>query len=143
MRGGRQREHGFRRGGLLGRLLLLNQAAQQGAVGGVGGGAAQALAGQHGALVVGGLGQQQMGRLAIRKGQGQLLQLAHFGRPQGGGAFQNVQKSGAGHGGKEKGENKTTWYPQRGPRRPRSGAQHYVNLRKCRQCFRHKKTVRR
>ena len=44
-----------------------------------------------------------MGGLAIRKSLGQLLELAHFGRPQGGGAFQNVQESGAGHDGEEKG----------------------------------------
>ena len=62
---------------------LLDEAAQQAAVGGVGGGAAQALAGQHGALVVGGFGQQQVGRLAVGKCLGQLLQLAHFGRTQG------------------------------------------------------------
>ena len=39
------------------RLHLLDEAAQQAAVGGVSSGAAQALAGQHGALVVGGFGQ--------------------------------------------------------------------------------------
>jgi hypothetical protein len=56
---------------------------------------------------VGRLGQQQVGCLAVGKRLGQLLELAHFGRPQGGGAFQNVQEGGAGHDGKRKGEKKT------------------------------------
>ncbi|GAB2869401.1 hypothetical protein GCM10027044_34210 [Hymenobacter ruber] len=77
---------------------MLDEAAEQAAVGGVGGGAAQALASQHGALVVGGFGQQQVGRLAIRESLGQLLKLAHFGRAQGGGAVENVQERSAGHG---------------------------------------------
>ena len=80
-----------------GGLHLLDEAAEQGAVGGVGGGAAQALAGQHGALVMGGFGQQQVRGLAVGKGLGQLFELAHFGRAKGGGAFQNLQKRGAGH----------------------------------------------
>jgi hypothetical protein len=80
------------------RLYLFDEAAQQAAVGCVGGGAAQALAGQHGALVVGGFGQQQVRRLAVGEGLGQLLKLAHFGRAQGGGAVENVQERSAGHG---------------------------------------------
>ena len=97
----RRREFGwrgrFRRFGHGGRLGLLDEAAQQGAVGGVGGGAAQALPGQHGALVVGGLGQQQVRGLAVRKSLRQLLQFAHFGRSQGSGLVENVQERGAGH----------------------------------------------
>ncbi|ALW86286.1 hypothetical protein AUC43_15065 [Hymenobacter sedentarius] len=84
--------------GGFGWLHFLNEAAQQGAVGGVGGSAAQALAGQHGALVVGRFGQQEVGRLAVGKSLGQLLQFAHFYRAKGRGVVQYMQKRGASHG---------------------------------------------
>jgi hypothetical protein len=79
-------------------LNFFDEAAQQGAVGGVGGGPAQALAGEHGAVVVGSLGQEQVRRLAVGESLRQLFQFAHIGLVEGSRAGKNVQKRGAGHG---------------------------------------------
>nr|GFD59456.1 hypothetical protein [Tanacetum cinerariifolium] len=63
-----------------------------------GGRTAQALAGQHRALVVRGLGQEQVGRLAIGKRLGQLLELAHVGPREGGGVSKQLKQGSPGHG---------------------------------------------
>ncbi|GAC1367524.1 MAG: hypothetical protein NVS3B25_28050 [Hymenobacter sp.] len=49
---------------------------------------------------MGRFGQQQVGGLAVGEGLRQLLQLAHFRRTKGGRVFKDLQKRGAGHGGK-------------------------------------------